>query len=686
MALPALPCQRTHRRPEQPDCPLVRDPYNSPSVPEAAKGYLAQGYAPIPVPAGRKSPQLRGWPDLRLSCDEVADAFGTGGNIGLLLGKPSGWLIDVDLDCDEAVALADEHLPATESISGRASRPRSHRWYRCVGAVSSTHADPETGAMIAEIRSTGRQTLVWPSVHPDGDAYDRFEGTPAEVSPKELIECMRSLVDAVVRSRGRVLVPTPAHTADLRGVPVSCASDWSTSAYGESALRAECQQIGATPQGGRNTRLNTGAFRLGQLVGGGELDEGHAWSHLHAAAVACGLPDSEARRTIGSGLQAGIASPRQRAERTASIGLNASDAGPDDPVEEVFISAGTLMKRHPQMRTPIIEGLLRSGETMNIIAGPKTGKSWFMNDLALAIATGRSWLGEFKTIQGDVLIIDNELHPETTAHRIPMVANARGITRDSYSERLFVKNLRGGIEGVTDIHRLADALMKIDPGRFAFIGLDAMYRFMPDGESENDNSVMTSVYNAIDRIARHLDCGIGLVHHTSKGVQGGKSVTDVGAGAGSQSRAADTHLVLRPHEEAGAIVLDAAVRSWSPIDARCLRWDFPVWQPAPDLDPDDIQKSGRRSGKGKDKPAKPEKPEPWTPERFVEAFIGEKPQLRDEIELAVSEAKGLSKTKSQSLLSVCVERGLVFRHQAGHSCKVRFSTLPPEPATDEAAS
>lgn len=48
-------------------------------------------------------------------------------------------------------------------------------------------------------------------------------------------------------------------------------------------------------------------------------------------------------------------------------------------------------------------------------------------------------------------------------------------------------------------------------------------------------------------------------------------LTDVGAGAGSQSRATDAHVVLRPHEEDGVAVLDAAVRSWPPIEPMCMR-------------------------------------------------------------------------------------------------------------------
>jgi hypothetical protein len=32
-------------------------------------------------------------------------------------------------------------------------------------------------------------------------------------------------------------------------------------------------------------------------------------------------------------------------------------------------------------------------------------------------------------------------------------------------------------------------------------------------------------------------------------------------------------------------VLDGAVRSWAPLEPRCLRWEFPLWHPAEDYSP-----------------------------------------------------------------------------------------------------
>jgi hypothetical protein len=104
---------------------------------------------------------------------------------------------------------------------------------------------------------------------------------------------------------------------------------------------------------------------------------------------------------------------------------------------------GELVDQFPHLRKPLIRGLLREGETANIIAPPKLGKSFLAIDLALAVATGSPWLGHFMCEPGKVLILDNELHPETSANRIPKVAEARGISMGSVRHRIFVLNLRG---------------------------------------------------------------------------------------------------------------------------------------------------------------------------------------------------------------------------------------------------
>ncbi len=169
---------------------------------EAARWYRSRGYAPIPVPAGSKIPVLKGWQTLRLVDADLPLHFNGTGNIGLLVGEPSGWLVDVDLDCAEAVTLAAEFLPATGAKSGRPGKPVSHWWYICEGAVTRKHQDPVTRKMIVELRSNGAQTVVGPGTHPSGEPYDPLEGEPTPIDHAELAAAVLALAEAVLKRRG----------------------------------------------------------------------------------------------------------------------------------------------------------------------------------------------------------------------------------------------------------------------------------------------------------------------------------------------------------------------------------------------------------------------------------------------------------------------------------------------------
>ena len=137
---------------------------------EAAIAYTRLGVRVVPVPHARKGPTLDGWQTFRLAESDLPRYFnGAPQNIGALNGAPSGDLIDADIDAPEALALAG-WLPATGRTSGRASTPESHRWYRAPGIETTQYKDTD-GAMLVELRSTGSQTLIPPSVHPSGEAY-----------------------------------------------------------------------------------------------------------------------------------------------------------------------------------------------------------------------------------------------------------------------------------------------------------------------------------------------------------------------------------------------------------------------------------------------------------------------------------------------------------------------------------
>jgi len=84
----------------------------------------------IPIPYRGKRPLVDGWQTLQITEDTALQYFnGEAQNIGVHLGKASGGLADVDLDCAEAIRAAPYFLPRTQCF-GRTSKPRSHWLYQ----------------------------------------------------------------------------------------------------------------------------------------------------------------------------------------------------------------------------------------------------------------------------------------------------------------------------------------------------------------------------------------------------------------------------------------------------------------------------------------------------------------------------------------------------------------------------
>jgi hypothetical protein len=189
-----------------------------------AKQYLSRGWQPVPVPLEEKAPKQKDWPNLAITPATAADYFEQNQNIGLQLGARSGGLIDVDIDCPEALALADTFLPATSAIFGRASKPRSHRLYvtdlfRSEDKAVIRFVEPalgdrkETGTLI-ELRvgggEKGAQTLAPDSIHPSGECvYWENEGQPSTMILKEPLPNLRSprSLSVNIRAKGNATMP-----------------------------------------------------------------------------------------------------------------------------------------------------------------------------------------------------------------------------------------------------------------------------------------------------------------------------------------------------------------------------------------------------------------------------------------------------------------------------------------------
>lgn len=137
---------------------------------QTAEDWLARGVYTVPLRSRSKRPKGTNWPHLRLVEEDFRNgAFKPGDNIGALWGEASDHATDIDLDMEEAVWVAEYILPETY-IYGRTNKEDSHYVYRIVGAETHKWQVSELGTII-EIRSTGAQSVIPPSHHPEGGMY-----------------------------------------------------------------------------------------------------------------------------------------------------------------------------------------------------------------------------------------------------------------------------------------------------------------------------------------------------------------------------------------------------------------------------------------------------------------------------------------------------------------------------------
>lgn len=107
--------------------------------------------------------------------------------------------VDSSLPKAEALQFADRFLPATTIESGRASPPRSHRWFQIpTGKVTREHYTHTSTGTIIELRGDGHFTMVPPSVHPSGAnvVWNSFE-VPATIEADVRSEDVRLIAVSV---------------------------------------------------------------------------------------------------------------------------------------------------------------------------------------------------------------------------------------------------------------------------------------------------------------------------------------------------------------------------------------------------------------------------------------------------------------------------------------------------------
>lgn len=240
--------------------------------------------------AARVTTWWRRWPDA---------------NLGIVTGAASGlFVLDIDLPDGPAslARLQAKHAPLPPTCEQRTGSGGQQLLFAHPGRPVGNRTGVEPGI---DVRGDGGYIVVPPSTHASGARYRWSGRVPPAPAPGWLLEVLdRTRTDSI----GAVEVPAASLPSGNR-----------EQRYAASALHRELARVAAAVQGSRNDTLNRAAFNLGQLAGAGLLDVNQVIDELERVAIGNGLGPVETRRTVASGLAAGLQHPRDTPTSPLSV-------------------------------------------------------------------------------------------------------------------------------------------------------------------------------------------------------------------------------------------------------------------------------------------------------------------------------------------------------------------------------
>ncbi len=290
----------------------------------------------------------------------------------------------------------------------------------------------------------------------------------------------------------------------------------------------------------QETTLNTAAFKVGTLVGTGQVDL--AWAYQVLVGAGMRMKNDPAK---GPWTRPGVETKVRR-------GLLQGIAKPRRSAPEVFAprSAVELMAAEIPDLNWAVEGLLCQG--LAILAGaPKIGKSWLALFLTACVALGHKALGAMAVQSGEVLYLALEDTERRLQDRLKKV-----IGEGDVPSRLFFETHCGDL-GATGVKSIRGWLSEHPDARLVVI--DALAKVTPPRDSrKNAYNEDYALVGKIKALADEFGVCILVVHHVRKA--GTKDFLKSVSGSFGLTGGADTILVLKRKRNELSATLDVTGR------------------------------------------------------------------------------------------------------------------------------
>ena len=283
----------------------------------------------------------------------------------------------------------------------------------------------------------------------------------------------------------------------------------------------------------------------------------------------------------------------------------------DLPPEENFADVWDNM---PDLKPELIEGILRVGHKLLLSAPSKSGKSFLLMSLAIAIANGSEWLG-MKCRQGRVCYVNCELDSASSFHRLKDIYEKLELDPEN-RKNIDVWNLRGR---TVPMDKLSGALIhRFKDKAYAAVIIDPIYKVITG--DENNATDMSRFCSYFDEVATAMGVSVIYCHHHSKGASSKySSSADRSSGSGVFARDPDAILDMRRlnvddiakkyrqfhpgDSDPTAWEISCTLREFAPTAPLRCWFDYPVHVPdtgnfLADAKYQDSVDSGRGKGKG----------------------------------------------------------------------------------------
>jgi hypothetical protein len=286
---------------------------------QAALALAAAGMAIFPC-SKEKRPLFKGWRED--STSDIATVIKTWrahpyALIGVDCGKSGLVIIDLDRHGDgDGISPFHELFGHPEGFGApiiATPNDGAHIYFKAPEGMTIRNSASKLAGGI-DVRGVGGYVIAPGSTLPDGrrwrqgfgpDLAEAFEASKLPVLPQ-------AIIDATLAAQKP---EKPREAPQPNNGPQPAGDGSRERSWALAKLSAREKELAQTRAGGRNQALNDAAYSLGRVVARNWLSESEVRAALEAACVANGLWQSDGpaqcRKTIESGLYAGIASPHE---------------------------------------------------------------------------------------------------------------------------------------------------------------------------------------------------------------------------------------------------------------------------------------------------------------------------------------------------------------------------------------